>query len=110
MPCSCYSIPAHPSCGGFICRGWVLVKGSPEALEPRIIGGLPSEGLSSNLGAGGLLAKRGMRILALAYRRLKTQDEVRDCIEHRVHAEKDLIYAGMVAFTCRVRKDTHDII
>lgn len=71
---------------------------------------MPAEGLSSNRGAGGLLAKRGMRILALAYRRLKTQDEIRECIEHRVEAEKDLVYAGMVAFTCRVRKDTHDIV
>ena len=88
----------------------MFVKGSPEALAPRIISGLPSDGLSSGSGVGGLLAKRGMRILALAYRRLKSQDEVRECIEHRVNAEKDLVYAGMVAFTCRVRKDSHDIV
>jgi len=88
-------------------KAWVLAKGSPEA-----IGKLLKADSKPPLyeGTAAALAKEGMRILALALKPLGSKEDIASCVEERAEAEKDLIFAGFVAFTCRVRKDTEKII
>lgn len=84
--------------------GFALVKGSPEALQamctevPQDFTKIASD-----------LAKRGMRVIALGMRRL-SPTEVRSCSESRLETEAGLHFVGFVAFTCRVRKDSADVI
>mmetsp|Transcript_8533 Transcript_8533/g.20258 ORF Transcript_8533/g.20258 Transcript_8533/m.20258 type:complete len:758 (+) Transcript_8533:1-2274(+) len=78
---------------------FVLVKGSPEALKPLLApNAAPRWYDRSHLD----LAERGLRVLALAYRQLP--------IGHdklvREEAERDLRFAGFIAFECLVRKDS----
>ncbi|CAM9439260.1 unnamed protein product [Laminaria digitata] len=51
-----------------------------------------------------------MRVLALAYKRPKSDLEGQECEESRAAAEQDLRFAGFVAFSCRVRKDTLKVV
>lgn len=84
--------------------GFALVKGSPEALLamcPRV-----SEEYTQ---IASDLAKRGMRVIALGYKRLTTS-QLRSCIESRSETESELTFCGFVSFTCRVRKDSADIV
>lgn len=85
----------------------MLVKGSPEAIGAR----LRHDQRPSNFDErAARLAKGGMRVLALAYKRPKSDKEGIDCEESRAMAEKDLCFAGFVAFSCRVRKDTKKVV
>lgn len=85
--------------------GWVLVKGSPEVLMEMCVD-VPADykDISTEL------AKRGMRVIALGMRRLKSAQEVKVASEHRNLAEDKLKFVGFASFTCRVRKDSGDII
>lgn len=51
-----------------------------------------------------------MRVLALAYKRLRSDAEGQECEESRAVAEEGLCFAGFVAFSCRVRKDTRGVV
>eukprot|EP01041_Mallomonas_annulata_P010324 gene10324-21543_t len=83
---------------------WVLVKGSPEALALMCTDCPPDyESIAGDL------AKRGMRVIALATRRI-THEEVAPCCDSRAIAETKLHFVGFISFTCRVRKDTADVI
>ncbi|CAE7817995.1 SPF1, partial [Symbiodinium sp. CCMP2456] len=78
---------------------YVLVKGSPEALKPL---------LAANAAPGWYdrshldLAERGLRVLALAFRQLPAGQEKLT----REEAERELEFAGFIAFECLVRKDS----
>jgi manganese-transporting P-type ATPase len=100
------SVVAHPTGGGLgaATTHLVLVKGSPEALAPLL-----RAPVAKYHNAAASLAKEGMRVLALAYKVVKGEEAAR-CMESRVEAEAGLEFAGFVAFTCRVRKDTGDVI
>ena len=86
---------------------WVLVKGSPEAIGARLREG---ERPSKYSDRAAHLAKGGMRVLALAYKRPRSDAEGQECEESRAVAEQDLRFAGFVAFSCRVRKDTLKVV
>ncbi|CAM9156199.1 unnamed protein product [Chrysoparadoxa australica] len=83
--------------------GWVLVKGSPEAIGMRLKAGARPKTYEKSAAR---LAKEGMRVLALAYKRVPSEEGFTRCCTSRSAAESDLIFAGFVAFTCRVRQDT----
>ncbi|KAG5184553.1 hypothetical protein JKP88DRAFT_354404 [Tribonema minus] len=117
--------------------GWVLAKGSPEAVANLLAPGakpadydkraaaLAQEGMRVLALAYRRLTDdgQGMRVLALAYRRLTDDGQVRAACVDRAVAEQDLVFAGFVAavaeqglvfagfvaFTCRVRRDTADV-
>ena len=89
-----------------------LIKGSPEALKP-LLRNVPA-GFDSTYRA---LAEDGMRVLALASRRL-TQEEaqIASNAPHtgkslaREDVESGLTFVGFVAFSCLVRKDTTEVV
>ena len=85
--------------------GFALAKGSPEALSRMCID-CPTDyfAVAANL------AKRGMRVIALGYRRLSSGVEIKQCCESRNEAENQLRFVGFIAFTCRVRKDTTECV
>ena len=80
---------------------WSVVKGSPEALRSMCV-----DCSADYMQVAGDLAKRGMRVIALGLRRLTGPDEIQACCESRLACENSLRFAGFVAFTCRVRKDS----
>ncbi|CAB1105130.1 unnamed protein product [Ectocarpus sp. CCAP 1310/34] len=86
---------------------WVLVKGSPEAIGARLGDGERPKDYDERAAR---LAKGGMRVLALAYKRPRSDEEGLECEESRAVAEQDLRFAGFVAFSCRVRKDTRSVV
>lgn len=49
-------------------------------------------------------------MLALGYKRLLSDAEGTLCEESRAEAEQGLNFAGFVAFSCRVRKDTRGVV
>lgn len=82
---------------------YVLVKGSPEAVK-KLLAKDTAPGWYDKSHTD--LAERGLRVLSLAYRRLPTrQDKMA-----REEAEKDLIFAGFIAFECLVRRDSALVI
>lgn len=83
-------------------RIWSVAKGSPEA-----IGDLCAKTPDGYHEKSKELAKRGFRVIAMALKQLKTADEA---IAFRSKCEEDLEFAGFIAFTCRVRKDTRQVI
>lgn len=93
-------------------KALVLVKGSPEAiaklLAPAAAASLP---LTRYHQTAAHLAKEGMRVLALAYKVVEGKvEEVERVVSSRQAAESDLLFAGFVAFTCRVRRDTAAVV
>eukprot|EP00903_Cladosiphon_okamuranus_P009432 g8993.t1 len=86
---------------------WVLVKGSPEAIGARLRDGEKPKDYDERAAR---LAKGGMRVLALAYKHPRSDAEGQQCEESRAVAEGDLRFAGFVAFSCRVRKDTRAVV
>lgn len=88
-------------------KGLVLAKGSPEAIANLI---KPSSMPPKYHEVAGKLAKEGMRVLALAYKTVDGQQALSAVVESRAEAESGLDFAGFVAFTCRVRKDTGAVI
>lgn len=85
----------------------MLVKGSAEAIGARLREGQRPSDYDQRAAR---LAKGGMRVLALAYKRLRSDAEGQECEESRAAAEQALCFAGFVAFSCRVRKDTRKVV
>ncbi|TDH65753.1 hypothetical protein CCR75_006141 [Bremia lactucae] len=85
-----------------------LVKGSPEAIALLIS--------SKNIPPWfwptyQSLARRGMRVLALAYKDMDGRpSEAEVAQQPRAWAENDLTFAGFAVFQCLVRKDSGDIL
>ena len=93
--------------GASASRALVLAKGSPEAVAKLL---KPSALHSKYHDAAAALAKEGMRVLALAYKAVSGEAAVAAVVGSRAKAEAELEFAGFVAFTCRVRKDTASVI
>ncbi len=87
-------------------ESWVLCKGSPEAVEKLLAHDCAMD-RGEYFRTATQLARKGMRVLSLSYKRLSKKDEVGDvCSSSRTEAEKDLYFAGFIAYACRVRKDS----
>ena len=56
------------------------------------------------------LSRRGYRVISLAYKPLPSVAEVDAAKDTRSICEENLIFAGFVAFTCRVRRDTKMVL
>jgi manganese-transporting P-type ATPase len=85
-----------------------LVKGSPEAVALLLRNKAMPEWYWPTYQS---LARRGMRVLALAYKDLEGKpSDVEIAQKPRSYAESDLEFAGFAVFQCLVRKDSGEII
>ncbi|CAH0521052.1 unnamed protein product [Peronospora belbahrii] len=85
-----------------------LVKGSPEAVATLMRRDSIPEWY---WGTYQSLARRGMRVLALAYKDLHgCSSEAEVAQQSRAWAESELNFAGFAVFQCLVRKDSGDIL
>lgn len=84
---------------------YCLVKGSPEALHTLL---LPSKIPSWYKATYEHLARRGLRVLALAYKKVSSQDSPAQ--QPRSWVEKDLCFGGFIAFECKIRADSKLVI
>ena len=83
---------------------FAVAKGSPEA-----IGKLLESKPAGYDATSETLAKEGYRMIGLAYKPLDAS-VVEDAKDSRAHCESNLVFAGFIAFTCRVRKDTASVL
>jgi cation-transporting ATPase 13A1 len=81
------------------------MKGSPEAVG-RLLHVKP-DGYDEK---AAYLSKEGYRVISLALKPLGSKDEVNSAQDSRGTCEKDMRFAGFIAFTCRVRKDTAAVL
>ena len=84
---------------------YAVAKGSPEAIGQRL--STKQKGYDEE---AKFLAKQGYRVIALAYKCLSDASEVEAAKEARANCERELVFAGFIAFTCRVRKDTASVL
>ncbi|KAL8021363.1 putative P-type ATPase, subfamily V, P-type ATPase, A domain superfamily, HAD superfamily [Plasmopara halstedii] len=85
-----------------------LVKGSPEAIEKLL---RPDSIPVWFWPTYQNLARRGMRVLALAYKDIGGRHSESEVAQQpRSWAESDLLFAGFAVFQCLVRKDSGEII
>jgi len=85
---------------------FAVVKGSPE-----MVGTLLSKKPSGYDKSAKFLSRRGYRVISLAYKPLNaTTSDVETAKETRSECEAQLTFAGFVAFTCRVRRDTKMVL
>ena len=85
---------------------YAVVKGSPE-----MVGKLLAKKPDGYDKSAKFLSRRGYRVISLAYKSLNgTTDEVETAKETRSVCEAGLTFAGFVAFTCRVRRDTKMVL
>lgn len=87
---------------------YCLVKGSPEALGQLLAKDAAPSWFDR---AHTSLAESGLRVLALAYRRLEGDAATAD-LAHLVREdmERDLQFAGFIAFECKARSDSHLVL
>jgi cation-transporting ATPase 13A1 len=82
---------------------YCLVKGSPEALKtlmvPESIPSWYSKSYES-------LARRGLRVLALAFKKVSLKDTPRPLEQPRSWVESQLHFGGFIAFECKIRADS----
>eukprot|EP00041_Stephanoeca_diplocostata_P039356 m.1618071 g.1618071 ORF g.1618071 m.1618071 type:complete len:1536 (+) comp25376_c1_seq1:138-4745(+) len=89
-------------------RPCVFVKGSPEAIKTLLVPGAVPAWYDR---VHGDMAEKGMRILALAYRWCDPSLRPGDLADKpRGWVEKDLTFAGFIAFECKVRADSAVVI
>jgi cation-transporting ATPase 13A1 len=93
-------------------QAWCISKGSPEAIK-KLLRAVPAEYDDTYAH----LAENGYRVLALAHRELTPCETAvaRNAqrtgkSSPREEVETDLVFAGFVAFSCRVRRDTTVVI
>lgn len=84
---------------------FAVLKGSPEAVG--ILLATKPAGYDEK---AKYLSKEGYRVISLAYKELRSNEEVRSARESRSKCEVDAKFAGFIAFTCRVRKDTAAVL
>jgi manganese-transporting P-type ATPase len=82
-----------------------VAKGSPEAVGKLLA--VKPDGYDDK---AAYLSKEGYRVIALAYKTLDSANEISGATETRTVCESDLIFAGFIAFTCKVRKDTSAVL
>ena len=80
---------------------YCLVKGSPEALKHLMV---PSSIPTWYTQSYETLARRGLRVLALAYKKVSAKDTPLE--QPRSWVESDLHFGGFIAFECKVRADS----
>lgn len=86
----------------------VLVKGSPEAVGKLLAGQELPPGYAET---SQVLARGGMRVLALAHKALSTDFTASQASKvTRAEAESDLTFAGFVCFECPLRIDSRKIV
>jgi manganese-transporting P-type ATPase len=86
-------------------KGFAVAKGSPEAIGKMLI-----EKPANYDQKAKYLAKEGYRVIALAFKTLQTIKDLEAAKDTRAVCEENLTFAGFIAFTCRVRKDTADVL
>jgi len=84
---------------------FAVLKGSPEAVGDLLA--KKPEGYDEK---AEFLSKEGYRVIALAYKALKSGSETEAARESRAKCEEQVQFAGFIAFTCRVRKDTAAVL
>lgn len=86
-----------------------LVKGSPEAIGSLLADGAKPEWYTQCYEG---LAKRGLRVLALAYKDLKAPSNRSDPAGSfsREAVESKLLFGGFIAFECKVRADSGIVV
>ena len=86
-------------------RVFAVAKGSPEAICNLI----ESKPMGYDMAAK-TLAKNGYRVISLGYKILSTSDQIEDARSSRKACEEKMKFAGFIAFTCRVRRDTEAVL
>ncbi len=86
-------------------KHYSVVKGSPEMIS-TLLAAKPS-GYDK---AAKFLSRRGYRVISLAYKSLSSPSDVETAKDTRSVCEERLTFAGFVAFTCRVRRDTKVVL
>jgi manganese-transporting P-type ATPase len=84
---------------------YAVLKGSPEAVGTLL--GTKPPGYDDK---AAYLSKEGYRVIALAVKPLVTKAEVISAEESRASCESNARFAGFIAFTCRVRRDTAAVL
>eukprot|EP00124_Ichthyophonus_hoferi_P005598 Ihof_evm1s855 gene=Ihof_evmTU1s855 len=87
-------------------QSYVLVKGSPEMISTLLV---KSEVPKWYTDCHRDLAKKGFRIIALAYKKVPASQRI-VVINNRNVAEKDLSFAGFIAFNCKNRADSRRVV
>jgi manganese-transporting P-type ATPase len=82
-----------------------VAKGSPEA-----IGNMLSDKPAGYDEKAEFLAKQGYRVIALAYKSVTDGTDLQNALDTRAACENAMQFAGFIAFTCMVRKDTADVL
>jgi len=86
-------------------KHYSVLKGSPEAVGQFLA--VKPEGYDEK---AAYLSKEGYRVISLALKPLGSNDEIKSAQESRASCEKDMRFAGFIAFSCRVRKDTAAVL
>ncbi len=86
-------------------RTFVVCKGSPEAIGERILNKHSKYNEQSMS-----MAKKGLRVIALGFKRVDNAQQLELMMSSRDLCECELTFAGFIAFTCRVRKDTKQVL
>eukprot|EP01052_Picozoa_sp_SAG31_P001199 SAG31_NODE_40_length_31360_cov_6.751575_7_plen_1122_part_00 len=85
---------------------YCLVKGSPEAIAKLLAPGATPAYYDAKCRE---LTEQGLRVLALAYRRIASAEQV-PTPASREWVESDLQFAGFVAFECKMRSDSPTVM
>jgi cation-transporting ATPase 13A1 len=97
---------SHPQSSSSSADHWYcLVKGSPEALKALIVPSFLPSWYSDTYER---LARSGLRVLALAYKKVSVKDRPHD--QPRAWIESDLMFGGFIAFECKIRADSGVVI
>lgn len=86
-------------------KHYSVLKGSPEAVGNLLA--VKPEGYDEK---AAYLSKEGYRVISLALKPLGSSAEIKSAQDSRASCEKDMTFAGFIAFTCRVRKDTAAVL
>jgi cation-transporting ATPase 13A1 len=100
---SCVVKAGSSSAGGK--RFYSVSKGSPEAIG-KLLANKP-DGYDAQ---SEFLSKQGYRVIALANKPLASDAEAQKASESRTFCETGSSFAGFIAFTCMVRKDTASVL
>lgn len=84
---------------------YCLVKGSPEAIQSLLQQNSTPIWFTACYEQ---LARRGLRVLALAYKRVEKVEN--DSLQSRSWAESELFFGGFIAFECKVRADSEVVV
>jgi manganese-transporting P-type ATPase len=86
-------------------KNYAVAKGSPEAIANLLT--VKPSGYDEK---AAFLSKQGFRVIGLAYRTIESIEKARNAMDSRAACESELTFAGFIAFTCMVRKDTRKVL